>query len=128
MIPLSGWLGLAAAGAAFFAGWTVRDWKADSDALRAADEAQARYVALSEENQRQSLAYEELAQDLRASERADRVTIREIYNEVEVPGECAVPDDAARLLDNAIRAANAAATGQPVGELPKDTPAPKPAD
>lgn len=114
--------------AAFFAGWTVRDWKADSDALEAERGAQERYEARVDQLAEQSLRFEELAQDIRASERVDRTTIREIYNEVEVPGECAVPDDAASLLDNAVGQANAAAAGESIGELPKPSPTPKAPD
>jgi hypothetical protein len=100
------------------AGWTVRDWKADSEALKAEKRAQAEYVAVVQALADQSLAYETLAQSLRTSERRDRETIREIYRNVEIPAECAVPDAAVSLLNNAIDRANAAASGQPVSAVP----------
>lgn len=102
-------------------GWTVRDWKADSDALEAENKAQTEYVAVVQALADQSLAYEVLAQSIRASERTDRETIREIYRDKVVPAECAVPADAVSLLDNAVLDANAATTGQsrsPVPETP----------
>lgn len=101
-----------------FGGWTVRDWKADSDALRAEKRAQTEYVAAVQMLADQSLAYEALAQSLRASERTDRETIREIYRNVQVPANCAAPDAAVSLLDNAVRDANAAASGKPRSEVP----------
>jgi hypothetical protein len=102
-------------------GWTVRDWKADSDLLEAENKAQTEYVAVVQSLADQSLAYEVLAQSIRASERTDRETIREIYRDKVVPAECAVPADAVSLLDNAVLDANAATTGQsrsPVPETP----------
>lgn len=111
-----------------FAGWTVRDWKADSDELKAADAAQARYEAAVDELSARSLAYEELAQSIRQSERTDRLEIREIYRDVEVPSDCAVPDDVASVLDSAVDRANAARTGQPVSAVPEASEAPEAID
>ena len=62
-----------------------------------------------------SVRYEQLAQSLRADERRDRETIREIYRDKVVPADCAVPDAAVRVLDNAVGRANAAASGQSGG-------------
>jgi ribosomal 50S subunit-associated protein YjgA (DUF615 family) len=113
---LYGGAGALLAGA--LAGWTVRDWKADSDALKAEEKAQTEYVAAVQMLADQSLAYEALAQTIRASERTDRETIREIYRNVQVPANCAAPAAAVSLLDNAVRDANAAAAGKPRGEVP----------
>ena len=125
---MSPWL-YGIGGAALFgvvAGWTVRDWKADSDALAAQTAAQERYDALAEENSKKSLAYETLAQSIRQSERRDRVEIREIFRDVETPSDCAVPDSAIGVLDNAVNRANAAATGQPIGPMPDPAESPAP--
>lgn len=120
MIPLwiygAGGAGLLLAGA--LGGWTVRDWKADSDALETEQKAFKQYKALTEALADASLSYETLAQGIRANERTDRETIREIYRNVQVPVECAVPAGAVSLLDNAVREANAAASGKPVSPLP----------
>jgi hypothetical protein len=121
----------AAAGALItgtLAGWTVRDWKADSEVLKAEGKAFKQYTALTEALADQSLALEYTVQSIRASERTDRETIREIYRNVEVPADCAVPNAAVSLLDNAIRDANAAATGKPVSALPDATRPTSPAD
>ena len=99
-------------------GWTVRDWKADSDKLEAEERSIAQYKALTDELAAQSLSYEYLAQGLRAGERQGRDTIREVYRNVEVPASCAVPDAGVSVLNNALARTNAATAGQPVGELP----------
>lgn len=64
-----------------------------------------------------SLRYEQLAQTIRASERTDRETIREIYKNVQVASNCAVPDAAVGVLNNAVTRANAAASGQSGSEV-----------
>lgn len=115
-IWLYGGAGALLAGA--LAGWTVRDWKADSDALKAEKRAQTEYVAVVQALADQSLAYETLAQSIRTAERRDRETIREIYRNVQVPAACAVPADAVRLLNAATERANAAAAGELSGTVP----------
>ena len=114
-----------AAIASLFVGWTVRDWKADSDALAAQNAANARYDEVAAELSARSVAYEELAQSIRARSNTDRVEIREIFRDVEVPENCAAPDAVIGVLDNAVRRANAAATGQPIDALPDPTPTPE---
>jgi hypothetical protein len=118
MIPISAYIGGGALLMGVLGGWTVRDWKADSDEAKAERKAFTQYTALTEALADQSLAYEYTVQDLRSGERRDRETIREIYRNVEIPAECAVPADAVSLLDNAIRDANASASRQPSGILP----------
>jgi hypothetical protein len=112
----------AAGGAGVFlagvlGGWTVRDWKADSDALEAKEDAFEQYEALTNELAKQSLTYEYLVQGIRDSERTDRETIREIYRDKIVPAECAAPAGAVSLLTEAVGAANAAAAGEPDGKV-----------
>lgn len=115
--PLSGYIGAGALLAGFLGGWTVRDWKADSDALEAEEKAQAEYVAVVQALADQSLAYETIAQSLRTAERRDRETIREVYRNVQVPANCAADPAAVRVLSEAVTRANAAASGQSGGEV-----------
>ena len=117
-IPLWAYAGAGSLLAGALAGWTVRDWKADSDALEAEKRAQREYVAVVQSLADQSLAYEALAQSLRTSERRDRETIREIYREKPVPAECAADPRAVSLLSEAVTRANRAAAGEPVSALP----------
>lgn len=116
--PLMGYIGGGALLAGVLAGWTVRDWKADSDEAKAKDRAFTQYRALTETLADQSLAYEVLAQSLRAGERRDRETIREVYRNVEVSPSCAAPDDVVGVLNNAVERANAATARELVSPLP----------
>jgi hypothetical protein len=118
MPPLWPMAGGGALLAGALGGWTVRDWKADSDALEADRKAQTEYVAAVQMLADQSLANEVLAQSIRASERTDRETIREVYRNVQVPANCAAPAAVVSVLDNAVTRANAAATGKPVSPVP----------
>lgn len=99
------------------AGWTVRDWKADSDQLEQverahkAEKAAIAAVNVSSEN------YEQILAGLRPAQIETRNTIREVYRNVEVPTDCAVPPAGVSLLEAARGRANAAATGEPSPEL-----------
>ena len=126
MMPLAGYVGIGAALAGALGGWTVRDWKADSDALEADRKAQIEYVAVVQSLADQSLAYETLAQTLRASERTDRETIREVYRNVQVPSACAADPAVVQLLAKAVTDANAAASGQSGGNVPAPSATAKP--
>ena len=123
--PLSGYIGAGALVAGLLGGWTVRDWKADSDEAKAKDRAFVQYQALTETLADQSLAYEVLAQSLRAGERADRETIRETFRNVEVPAVCTPPAAIGSLLDNAVKRANSAASGELIGPMPTSSPTPR---
>lgn len=118
MMPLAGYIGGVALLVGVLGGWTVRDWKADSDEAEAKEQAFAQYTALTETLADQSLAYEVLAQSLRAGERRDRETVREIYRDKIVPSDCAVPDAAIGVLSEAVNRANSAAAGQPSRPMP----------
>jgi hypothetical protein len=117
MVPFSAYIGGGALLLGVLGGWTVRDWKADADQLEAEKKAFTQYTALTEALADASLSYETLAQGIRASERRDRETIREIYRDKVVPAECAAPAGAVSLLTEAIRDANAAAAGKPVSTV-----------
>jgi hypothetical protein len=117
MIPFSAYIGGGALLLGVLGGWTVRDWKADADQLEAEKKAFTQYTALTEALADASLSYETLAQGIRASERRDRETIREIYRDKVVPAECAAPAGAVSLLTEAVRDANAAAAGKPVSTV-----------
>lgn len=93
-------------------GWTIRDWKADSDALDAVEKNHKAQLELIDTVAQPSVDLEGVLADLRTTETKTRDTIREVYRNVEVPANCAVPADAVGVLVDAIRNANAAATGE----------------
>jgi hypothetical protein len=126
MIPPTAYIAAGTLLAGALAGWTVRDWKADSDALEAENKAHSQFVAMSQALADQSLAYEVLAQSIRASERTDRQTIREYYRDKVVPSQCAADPAVVQLLSEAVTDANAAASGQSGGDMPAPSAAAKP--
>lgn len=95
-----------------FAGWSIRDWKADSDTLAAVERGRKAEAAMGKIVDAASAKFEQFraVEAPAAVERRD--TIREIYRNVQVPVECAVPPDLVRLLADARQRANAAAAGQ----------------
>lgn len=98
-------------------GWTVRDWKADADQLKAVERANKAEKAAIAAVYKPSSEYEKVLADLRPREIETRNTIREVYRNVEVPADCAVPAAGVGLLDDARKRANAAASGQPVAAV-----------
>lgn len=122
--PLWAMTGLGALLAGSLAGWTVRDWKADSDEAEAKEQAFTQYQALTNELAGASLRYEYLAQDLRAAERTDRETIRETFREITVPAECTAPAGIVSVLNTATDRANTATSGQSISQVPDAAPPP----
>ena len=108
-------------------GWTVRDWKADSDQLAAVERANEAEKAAIAAVYKPSEGYEQVLADLRPREIETRNTIRDVYRDVEVPADCAVPPAGVGVLDNARLRANAAATGEPSPDVPSAAGAAKPA-
>ena len=109
-------------------GWTVRDWKADSDALAATDaarKAQERAIAAAN---RPAERFETVVAELKPLEIETRNTIREVYRNVEIPADCAVPAAGVSLLDAARVNANTAAAGEPLAELRRAPPTPVASD
>lgn len=109
--------------AGLLAGWTARDWKADSDQLAAVERANRAEKAAIAAVYKPSDDYEKVLADLRPREIETRNTIREVYRNVEVPANCAVPPAGAGLLADARGRANAAASGEPSPELPSSSSA-----
>lgn len=106
-------IGLALVLTAFGAGWQVRAWRCDA-ALLAVAEANARATArMQDEANAASTEYEQDRSNGYAASQDRQERVRIIYRDRPVSGDCAVPDDARRVLDEAVRAANSGATGQP---------------
>lgn len=117
---IAGALGLAVA---FGGGWSVRSWKADSDALEAkqdADKARDAAVKLAYDA---SASFEGERATIHVQAAEARSTVKEIYREIKVPADCVVNPDGVRLLDAAI-APTGAASREPRSTLPADPDAP----
>lgn len=115
--PVALYAGLGALLIGAAAGWSVRDWKADADALRAVEAANAAQKAAIAAVGKPSERFESTVTQLRPLEIETRNTIREVYRNVEVPTDCAVPAAGVRLLDDARINTNAAAAGEPVAAV-----------
>ena len=121
-IPI-GWC-LTGAGAAAllgaWGGWTVNDWRHDSEALAAVETAAKKLDAARATVGRAATAYEQEKPIAAAQSSVRESAIREIYKDRPVPADCAMPDAARSVLDNAVDAANARASGQPAAALSAD--------
>ncbi len=98
-------------------GWTVRDWKADSQQLKQVERAHKAEKAAIAAVYAPSQEFENTLAALRPAQIETRNTIREIYRDVEVPSDCAVPPAGVSLLEAARERANTSAAGEPSAEL-----------
>lgn len=106
-------------------GWTVRDWKRDSEVLAGLEKAIEKVDAQRGVIDAAAAAYEQEKQDAGVVREGRDTTIREIYRDRVVSPDCAAPPTVSGVLGAAIVDANARAAGQPAPGLP--TPA-KPAN
>lgn len=122
MIPLWAYASGGALMIGLLGGWTVRDWKADADDLRAVNAGLEVRAKLERENGLQAGRLENFAAFNQAQAVSERNTIERIYRDVKVPGDCAVPADAWSVLETARQRANRAASGELGAALPSDKP------
>ena len=119
--PLHGYIGAGIAVAAFLGGWTVQGWRYQSREAKALEEAySARDAALARAN---GLAadYEIAETALNEYSRSAQAKVRIVYRDRKVSTDCALPVDAASLLNEARGNANAAIAGQSSPTLRGDT-------
>lgn len=110
-----------------FAGWSVRDWKADADTLRDVQKREALKDRMQSRIDAQASAYEQARADNMGARVETTNTIREVYRNVEVPAACAAPDAVVGLLGRAVDRANDEAAGKPVAAVPAAPATPDPA-
>lgn len=116
------WVKFAAAGVGavvcFGAGWTTNDWRHDSKALTALETAAKKLDDARVVVDNAATAYEKDRQNAGIVREAGERTIRETYRERVVPADCAVAAPAVGVLNDAVAAANARASGQPAPVVP----------
>lgn len=101
-------------------GWQVRSWRCEAQIAkieRAAIEAQEVSRAQMEAA---ATDYEQFRAGNETAEVRTQTQIREVFRNVPVPTDCAVPDDVVRLLDSAREAANGSASSQSGGTVQGD--------
>lgn len=99
-------------------GYKVRDWQCDAAFAKALEKAEKSRAKKQEVVDDVSKTYEDERNQANvvATERTN--TIREIYKTAPaVPVDCAGSDALRRVLEGGVRDANAAATGEPSGEV-----------
>lgn len=90
----------------FLTGWTVRDWRADSDALKALQKAEIERDRLTTKMGMLAFEYEKTRNQIGAERHDTTTKIREFYRNVPVNVDCAVPDAVRGLLETARDRAN----------------------
>ncbi len=103
----------------FGAGWYVQGLRWDADVARIERQATEAREAMRAQYEAQATDYEGFRADNETAETHTKTQIREVFRDVEIPADCAVPDDAVRLLDQARVRANEA-TGQSGGTVQGD--------
>ena len=116
-MPIWAYIGGGALLAGMLGGWTLRDWKADADILAVQNKADKKRKEAEERRFDESVLYHKQLTALADQVGAGRDTIRTIYRDVKIPAKCAAPASVAGVLNDAVRAANAAAAGKPVGPV-----------
>jgi hypothetical protein len=99
-------VGLGLVLASFGAGYKVRSWKCDAALLkveRANEKARAKMQAQVEAS---AAAYETDRSEAHVNSITRQETVRTIYRDRQVSADCAVPDVARSVLDDAVSAAN----------------------
>lgn len=109
--------GLALASA--YAGWTVRDWQCDAAVARAIRKADAASAKAISERDAVASAYEIFKDQAYAGQYQASSSLREIYRDVPISGDCAAPADVVRLLNSRIDVANAARSGKSGVGMPR---------
>lgn len=118
MGSLAPYIAAAALALGLLGGWTVRDWKADSDEGK---RIEAERIALEKAQGRVDAAADKYEKE---RQRADQAlgqrtnTVREYYKDVPVSADCAVPSPMRGVLSQAVADANARASGEPQGAVP----------
>lgn len=122
--PLMLYGGVALAIIAFGAGWTVRDWRCDAAQTAALEQAAEAEDEAENVVAESASVYEEDRAALAQVVTNERVTVREIYRDIEVPSDCAVDPAAVGVLAGARERANAAAAGELGAVLPEVSASP----
>ncbi len=121
IIPL--WVKLAAGAGLLmlgaWGGWTVRDWKRDSEVLQGFEDATKALDKSRETVDLAAGAYEQEKADAVTNTTIRENNIREIYRDAPpVSADCVVPPAAVGVLNDAVSAANTRASGEPAAAMP----------
>jgi len=105
-------LALAAVLAAFIAGWQVRGWRCEASKLDTAEANAKASADMQDTADTAATGYEQDRSQTYADHTVREETIRTIYRDRQVPGDCDIHADARRVLAEAIDAANTRDSGK----------------
>jgi hypothetical protein len=127
MIPLP-WLKIAIpaaiALAGFTAGWKVQGWRCEAARASALEQAIQMKAVGDKIVADFAATYEEDRANGQIEHRTATTEIRTAFVDRVVPGDCAAPDDARRVLESGVHRANSRASGEPSGPMPEPSIAP----
>jgi hypothetical protein len=103
---------------AFSAGWVVNGWRWEAKQAEALRDAQIAFHKQLAQQQDEAEQYEQSREQARQDHLAREEQVRIIYRDRVVDPGCEPPDDAKRVLDEALRDANARAAGEPRSAMP----------
>lgn len=109
-------------------GWTIRDWKAGSEAASAMAKAEKVRQELQAKYDDIAIRYEINKAESDNNQIIRQMKLRTIYRDVPVYSDCAAPDTARSLLQNSVDETNARIAGKPVGPVPEATPPSQPTE
>jgi hypothetical protein len=102
-------VGLGLVLGAFGMGWQVRGWRCDAALLKAEKAADKQRAKMQAQVEASAFDYETDRSQNYADSYARQETVRTIYRDRPMRGDCAVPADARRLLVEAVESANTGA-------------------
>lgn len=112
MIRLLAGVGCAACVIGALGGWTARGWLADAHDAKIEAVAVKQTQAIQTKQSAQAQTFEVFRADNTQHAVETRTRIEKVYQNVPVPGDCAVPADGVSLLEAARARANSAAAGE----------------
>ena len=111
-VPVIAYIVAGCVVAGVLGGWTVRDWKADADALAAVRKTERIQAQMQAKIDAKATEFEAFRATIEPARVESRNTIREIFRDVPVRADCAPPAGAVSLLDGLVARANSASSGQ----------------
>lgn len=106
------WPAIALIAAAFVLGWTVRGWRCDAAVLKTERATEKAAGEMRRQGESSAVGYEQDRSAGYADAYARQERVRTIYRDRIVRSDCAVPDDARRVLSEAVDAANTTSTSK----------------
>lgn len=103
-----------------FGGWQVRSWRCEASIAKIERQAEQARETMRTQMEAAATDYETFRAGNETAQVRTQTQIREVYRNVPVSSDCAVPDDVVGMLNDAREAANSAASGEPESPVQGD--------